>query len=464
MECDGPMTEPPGHEHFEARMNASDATMWRIERDPALRTTILGVAVLDGVPEWSALQHRMLEATELVPRLRQRVAEPSLGVGTPRWVDDESFDLDYHLRRVVAPAPGDVAAVLDLAAPIVMAAFDRDRPLWEFTLVEGLDGGRSALLQKIHHSATDGVGAIRMARLLLDPDGTDAEEHQIAVPVVRRPPAPHLPSAELVTDRVVHLVTGSVGAALHPVRTAGQFVRTAGSVGKLVMPASEPLSPVMRGRGLSRRLATLRLPLGALLDAGHAAGGTLNDAFLAAVAGGMRRYHELHDAPVDALRVTMPINLRAADDAIGNNRFTPVRFVLPIDEPDPLERMRAAGELATSLRREPGLKYTSGVAGVLASLPEQVTTMVLGGMLKAVDLVATNVPGLTEDARLCGVTVEREIAFAPPSGAALSIALLSHVDHVSIGLTIDTAAIPDHDVLARCLAEGFHEVIGVAVA
>jgi hypothetical protein len=230
-------------------------------------------------------------------------------------------------------------------------------------------------------------------------------------------------------------------------------------VAKLVMPANEPLSPVMRGRGLSRRLATIELSLDDLREAGHAAGGTLNDAFLAAIAGGLRRYHDHHGAKAEAIRVTMPINLRNPDDPIGNNKFTPVRFVLPIGELDPIERMRAAGALAGSMRREPGLKYTSGVAGVLASLPEQVTTMVMGGMLKAVDLVATNVPGLDAPASLCGVEVEQEIAFAPPSGAALSIALLSHVDLVTVGLTMDTAAVSDPATMASCMAEGFDEVI-----
>jgi WS/DGAT/MGAT family acyltransferase len=446
------------YERFESKMNASDATMWRIERDPSLRTTILGVAVLNGSPDWDALRDRMVEAARVVPRLRQRVANTPFGIGTPRWVDDDDFDLDYHLRRVVAPSPGDMGTVLDLAAPVVMAAFDRDRPLWEFTLVEGLEGGRSALLQKIHHSVTDGVGAIRMARLLLD-DQDGQRRNSSATKRRAARPASYSAGLSLPVDGAVRLVLGSLDATRHPVRTAQQLARTAGSVAKLVMPANEPLSPVMRGRGLSRRLATIELSLDDLREAGHAAGGTLNDAFLAAIAGGLRRYHDHHGAQAEAIRVTMPINLRNPDDPIGNNKFTPVRFVLPIDELDPIERMRAAGALAGSMRHEPGLKYTSGVAGVLASLPEQVTTMVMGGMLKAVDLVATNVPGLDAPASLCGVEVEQEIAFAPPSGAALSIALLSHVDLVTVGLTMDTAAVSDPATMASCLAEGFDEVI-----
>ena len=106
-------------EHFDSRMNQSDATMWRIERDPSLRTTIVGLAILSESPQWERLRTRIEEITWEIPRLRQKVMTPAFGIGTPRWVQDEDFDLDYHLRRVVAPEPGDLQAVLDLGADIV---------------------------------------------------------------------------------------------------------------------------------------------------------------------------------------------------------------------------------------------------------------------------------------------------------------------------------------------------------
>jgi WS/DGAT/MGAT family acyltransferase len=463
-------------EQFDDRMNQSDATLWRIERDPTLRTTIVAITILRDVPDWERLRARMEELSWEIPRLRQKVASPALGIGTPRWVDDDGFDLDFHLRRMVAPLPGDLHTVLDLAGPIAMAALDRDRPLWEFTLVEGLADGRSAMIQKFHHCLTDGVGAVMMARIVFD------EHKDQAHPAMHHPLAGGVPrpsGLSLFLDTVTaqasdaaHLVgrtatamPGALDSALrHPVQVAGAVAATTQSIVKMVRPAREPLSPLMRGRGMSRRLAAIDLSLDELKAAGHAAGGTLNDAFLAAIAGGMRRYHLVHGVTPTRLRVTMPINLRTSGDSLGNNRFTPARFAVPIDEADPIQRMRQLGALARGWRKEPGLKFTEVVAGALNLVPEAMTAAVLGSMLKATDFVATNVPGIRGPAHLAGAAVEQQFAFAPTSGAAFSAALLSHLDRCTLGLVVDIAAVPDPDLLATCMAEGFEEVLAVGRA
>lgn len=461
-------------ERFDDTMSTSDTTMWRIERDPALRTTIVGMTVLEEAPAWSDLRRRMLDVSADIPRLRHRVAEPAFGVGAPRWVEDSGFDIDFHLRRVVAAGDADIRAVLDIAGPIEMAAFDKARPLWEFTLVEGLEGGQAALVQKIHHSVTDGVGAIRMSRLLFD------DLDMTGPPVVVHRPEPdavHHDGVRLVLDSVLdqtrgvlsaaeHLAAGVPGAvtdaARHPRRTATDAVRTARSVARLVRPVSEPLSPVMVERGLGRRLAGMDFSLVAMKAAAHSVDGTLNDAFLAGLAGGMRRYHERHGAVPERLRVTMPVNQRRAGDAAGSNKFAPVRFELAIDVVDPRERMRLLGAASRAERREPGLKFTGQIAGALNVLPAPLTTAVLGSMLKAVDFVATNVPGLGSPVGLAGAPVTAQYAFAPPSGAAFSAGLLSYLDHCTLGLVMDTAAVRDPEVLAECMAEGFAEVLAVA--
>lgn len=463
-------------ERYDDTMSTSDTTMWRIERDPALRTTIVGVTVLDSAPDWAHLRRRLLEVTADIPRLRHRVAEPAFGIGAPRWVEDDGFDIDFHLRRVVAAGHADIRAVLDIAGPIAMAAFDRARPLWEFTLVEGLQGGQAALVQKIHHSVTDGVGAIKMSRSLFDDLDAPPTKRPKKASAHAEPAATHHDGVRLVLDSVVdqtkgalttaeHLAAAAPGAfagvALHPRRAAEEALRTARSVARLVRPVSEPLSPVMRERGLGRRLAAMDFSLDALKASGHTVDGTLNDAFLAALAGGMRRYHRRHDMPVERLRVTMPVNQRRAGDGPGSNKFAPVRFELAIDLADPRERMRALGASARAERKEPGLKFTGQIAGALNALPVQVTTAVMGSMLKAVDFVATNVPGLTTHMALAGSPVTAQYAFAPPSGAAFSAGLLSYLDCCTLGLVMDTAAIHDPDVMAECMAEGFAEVLAV---
>ncbi len=446
--------------HFGERLKPSDATVWRIERDPALRTTIVGITLLGRTPAWSDLRRRLAELSVDIPRLRQRVADGPFGYGPPRWVEDKNFDLDTHLRRVRAPRPGDLQTVLDIAAPIAMAPFDRDRPLWEFTLVDGLADGHAAIVQKIHHSMTDGVGAVRLSRLLFDPEpsgatGAAQKKRQAVLEASRQHEHHDTDLAELG----IRLVQDSFDAARHPMRTTTNVIRTTESVARLLRPVREPMSPIMRERGMSRRLMALDFSLDALKAAGHAAGGTMNDAFLAALAGGMHRYHKAHGVQCEALRVTMPVNLRRDDDPLGGNRFTPVRFTLPIDIADPRKRMRGLGDLARSERREPALGLNDVIAAAFNVVPPQVTAAVMGSMLKSIDLVATNVPGLTEPVRLTGAPVLLQYAFAPTSGAAFSAALFSYLDHCTIGLVFDTSAVHDPQVLAACIAEGCAEVL-----
>lgn len=463
-------------EEFERRLGASDSVLWDIEKDPVLRSTITAVALLDRVPDWERLQRRLHHGSHLVPRLRQRVVVPPLRVGAPRWVDDHRFDLDYHLRRVRAPeAPAGadpLRAALDVAQALSLAPFDRARPLWEFTLVEGLPGGRAAFVQKVHHTVTDGVGGVRLALMLVDQEA-DAPEPE--------PPTPRTAEtaagagalfagalSETLRDaaRNAARVPGAAASALsgfvrQPVGSVRDAARMGGSVTKLLRPVTEPCSPIMRERSLARRFEAFEVPFDDLRAAGHAVGGHANDAFLAAVVGGLAEYHRHHEAPLRELRFTMPINVRHEGDPMGGNRFVPARFAVPAYVRDPKARMAVVGRVAQEWRTEPSLGLTEPLATVLDRLPISVTTALFGGMLKGVDAVVTNVPGVPMRHYLAGAEVEREWAFAPPSGSALSVALLSHVGVGCVGLTIDTASVPDPEVLADCVRRSFDETLAV---
>jgi WS/DGAT/MGAT family acyltransferase len=215
----------------------------------------------------------------------------------------------------------------------------------------------------------------------------------------------------------------------------------------------------MTGRSLSVQFDVLTAPLEETKRAAKSVGGKLNDAFLAAVAGGLRRYHERHGHPVDALRTTMPINIRVAGtEALAGNQFVPARFIVPVGIEDPRQRMEAIRELVSRARSEPALPFTDTIAGVLNRLPTTVVTQLFGGMLKGVDFVTSNVPGAPVPVYLAGAKMEAHIAFAPLSGAAANITLVSYVDELHIGVNTDAAAIPDHDVFVECLQEGFDEI------
>jgi len=465
------MNEP---RRFTHHMSDEDALMWNIEKDPVLRSTIVAVAVFDRSPDWHRLRRRIDRATRVIPRFRQRVLSPPMRLAPPRWAIEPSFDLDYHLRRVRLPAPGDRRALLDAVRPIAAGAFDRARPLWEFTLFEGFDGDGAALAMKVHHSVTDGVGGMELLTELVDFEREPSADTDEDLPAV---PAPEpLDATALVRDSLSHtrrralgiaarvpgmFTSGLLTAARNPVHAAGELTRTLGSIARTLAPATAPMSPIMRERGLGRELAMFDLALDDVRRVAKACEASVNDVFVASVVSGLRRYHTEHGADVGALRMTMPINLRTSADEPGGNRFAPVRFPVPAGELPAVERIHAIRRLVREWRAEPALQMTSTLAGVLNRLPTATTTALFGGMLKCCDFVATNIPGAPLPVYTAGARVERLYAFAPPSGAAVNVSLISHCDTCCIGVVVDTAAVPDRDTLVAALETGFRDVLAV---
>jgi diacylglycerol O-acyltransferase len=255
-------------------------------------------------------------------------------------------------------------------------------------------------------------------------------------------------------------MTRTAGAAALDITGTTRHLREMlASVARMLAPVTKPLSPIMTGRSLSVRFDTITVPLEDLKAAGRKAEGRLNDAFVAGVTGGLRRYHQHHGADVGSLRMTMPINVRNESTAdLAGNQFVPARFEIPIDIDDPLERMRITRELVSDQRAEPALALTEPLAGILYRLPTSVTTSVFGSMLRGMDFVTTNVPGIPVPVYFAGARMDAQYAFAPMSGAASNIALLSYQDEVQIAINTDPAAVPDPEVFVGCLHEGIDEI------
>jgi WS/DGAT/MGAT family acyltransferase len=459
-------------ERFEVRMSDSDALMWNIEKDPLLRSTIVTVLLFDRAPDWDRLVDRIERGTWLIPRMRQRVATPLLRLGPPQWSGDPHFDLQYHLRRVRVCEPT-LDAVLDLARTAAMAGFDRARPLWEYTLVDGLEGGRSAMILKVHHSMTDGVGGMKLLLMLFDFE----RDPEPAPPLDRVEAVPVYEPVDLVLGALGHgqrralgiarrSIVETIGATSRvlddPVGAVKAAAHAAGSVARFLTPATVPRSPLLTARTLSRQLSTLEVPLDDMKRAAKSVGGSLNDAFVASVIGGMQRYHEFHGMPVDELRMVMPINLRGSDAALGGNHFTPARFIVPLAIKDPGERIAALGRLTREVRDEPAVHLSEALAGVLNQLPTTITTALFGSMLKGADFVTSNVPGAPFPIYVAGAQLERMYPFAPLAGAATNVTLLSHCGTCCVGVNVDAVAIPDSPMFVQCLDEGFTEVLSLA--
>jgi hypothetical protein len=244
----------------------------------------------------------------------------------------------------------------------------------------------------------------------------------------------------------------------HPLAATTATLDTVASVARIVRPIVHQASPVMTARRMTRRLDTMDIPLSALHDAAAAHGGHVNDAFLAAVTGGLRRYHERHGATVGDLRVTVPVSIRKPNDPIGGNRITLLRFAVPIGVADPAERLMRIARIIGAGRRERALALTQGIAFGLNLAPRSY----LQGILRRVDFLASDVPGLTAPVYVAGARVLAYYPFGPTIGAAFNPTLLSYVDACNIGVTIDDAAVPDADALIADLHAGFDEVLGLS--
>jgi diacylglycerol O-acyltransferase len=451
-------------------MRNSDAFTWAMESDPRLRSTVVTVIVLDRSPDWGEVRNRFDVISRKVPMVRQRVV-PSPPPAPPRWEDAADFDLDFHMRRVTAAAPGTFDIVLEMARAAAMEDFDRARPLWEATLIDGLENDGAAIVLKFHHALTDGVGGIQIGMILFDLSEVPEKLGPVAeVAEVTPPPwlSGYRDTARYDARLVGNALMGTLkmapklisNAILRPIPTVSSAAEMAASVYRTVRPVNRTGSPLMRKRSLVRRLGVLEVPFPQLRAAAHHCDGGLNDAFVAGVAGGLRRYHEEHGVTVGDLHLTMPISLREAGDEMGGNRITVMRFDVPVGVADPAERIRQIHERTGRVRHEKSLPYTQWIAGALNMMPR----WYIGSILRNVDFLCSDVPGIPVPVFLGGARVVTQYAFGPTIGSAVNVTLLTYVDVCTLGIDVDTGAIPDYDVFFESLVAGFDEVLALGSA
>ena len=464
------MTDDPAPPRFDDRMSDSDTLIWNIEQNPLLRSTITAVSFLDTMPDRGRLQRRIDRATRRIPRLRQRVVGNPLSIAPPRWEVDPHFNLSYHLRWAHLDGSGSRSEVYELTEPIAMQGFDRARPLWEFTLVDGLADGGAALIMKVHHAVTDGVGAVM---LMLEIFSLSADDSVDDLDMPDAPPVDVLSPAERTRHAIDHelrrLVSGLTDAAeaLSAVdrgtnlgASALKALDTLGSVGRMARPAPTPLSTLMTDRSLGVHLDAMQLPVEGLKRAAATADVKLNAAFLAGAARGMRRFHRAQGHPVTHLRLGMPVSSRGGIDADrAGNQFTPMRFPVPVDLDDPIEHMQTLDRLTRAQRHEPGLRLVEPAAAALRRLPASVTTPLFTAALSGIDFLASNVPGVGFPVYLEGSEITAIVPFGPLSGAAANLTLLSYADNVDIGINVDPAAVGDIDLLTASLRDSFDELL-----
>jgi WS/DGAT/MGAT family acyltransferase len=457
-------------------MNDQDALMWHLERDPLLRSTMVGVMIFDQPPDDQRFERSLENLVRAMPRFRQRAEPDALSIAPPRWEPDPWFDLGFHFARVSAPGAGSRRDVLGLASKLAMDSFDPARPLWRLVMVDGMEGGRSAMVLKIHHSVTDAVGFFRVLGNLVQMGPDDVISLADEAPTGERLGPSRRALAALgyrvqVTVRLLAAVPARASAAARALASApaGALLGVVTMLRSLITvfrPSLHPKSEQMRERSLNTRLDTLTFPLEHFRAAAKAGGGKLNDAFLAGLGGGLARYHQLHGPVPAELRVNMPISFRAGDgegSSEGGNYFIPARFLLPIAGADPLTRIREAAEVVGRVRAEPALGRFGTVVSALDLVPALARPL-FGLMLKSVDLNASNVPGPPFKLYCAGAEIEEMYPATPLAGAAVSVSLLSYAGTAHLTINTDTGAVADVDRLIRCLRESFNEVLACSAA
>ncbi len=461
-------------------MSGADALLWTISTDPVMRPTIVAVMILGGTPAWGEVRARVDALSRDLPRLRSRAMSRGPGRIRSQFVADPGFDLDTHLRHVRVAGVGGRRHVLDLAQTMATSGFDHALPLWEAMLVEGLEGGESALVMKVHHALIDGIGGLAALGALFDRVGSpvaaggppaSVEAEAAAALASAAAPGQAAGGDPDNSDRTatlhpgdlneaVKLVDDALDAVRHPFRALARLSALGTSVARLMAPAGRPVSPIMHGRGFRRHVEVVDVPIADLQRAARGWHGTLNDVFVASVVRGLALYHEQHGVSSSGFRVLMPVNVRHPGDRTGGNHFVPARFVIPVVA-DLAECVAEVQRLTGEWKHAPGLALSDVLANGLSTLPAPLARGVWGAMLMGNDFCVTNVPGPSFPVSIDGSAVEAIYAVSPPSGAAFNISLVSVADRACVTLTVDTIAVPDSAKLAGCIDDGFAEVCSV---
>ncbi len=448
-------------------MSAWEGLMWRAERDARTRSTGILLELLDREPDWERLVAAFERTSQRIPRLRDHVVEPPVPMVQPAWSPDPGFTVRDHLRRVQLGPDAGIRELLAQCETEWDVQLDRARPPWEAILFGGLRDGGAALAFRFHHSLSDGMGLVQLLELAHEGDrdqGSSAPPSSppltgagmlVEATLTAADPGTVLRAARTALDR-------SLRALRDPLRTVADATGYVASLSRLLAPAQAHRSPLLAVRSHGTRLLVVNVALRDLKSAGAAAGGSVNDAFLAAVLGGIRRYHDRKGVPVDDVVVGMPVSLRNEDDPLGGNRFAGIRFPGPAGELDPARRIHAIREHVLAARDEPAIGFLDFLSPVLTKLPTRAIIELSAGLTTSSDVQVSNIRGITRPVQLAGAQVTGMYPLGPRPGVAAMIAMITYNGMCCLGLNVDPGTFDDIEALQQSIDEGFAEVLALA--
>ncbi len=447
-------------------LSAADRSSLNTERGP-ITMAVAGVMIADGGPglTYDAVCRRIEERLHLLPRYRQRLEEAPLGVAHPVWVDDEHFDVGWHVRSATLPAPGSVEELEAFVGREASRKMDRSRPLWELHLVDGLQDGRIAVIPKMHHALVDGMAALGAIMLLVDatPEPTPIEAP--AEPWTPRPYDPKRHVAKIATSPIRRARRWTLEASdrlleLRPSTAAGDLKRATDLVSELarVRPAAPEL-PFNRPITPNRSWAFVGAALDDVKAAGKRGGGSINDAVLAIVSGMLATY--LAEAGVDAARLPrdpvalVPVSVRkdTGDAPAEGNEISIVFVDLPVGEPDLLRRIALISERMTAIKGSAKVQAGALMVGAGGFAPPLMASALARAAVVAspvtgdrspFNVVVSNVPGPQFPLYLNGSQVRAAVPVVPlnPGDQGLNVGVLSYDGQFGFGITADRALDP----------------------
>jgi diacylglycerol O-acyltransferase / wax synthase len=442
------------HGEVMEHLTALDASFLEVEdSDPHVNLAIAGVSIVAGpAPPYDELVAAFAERVRAIPRCTQVLHTHPLDLGPPEWVDDAHFDISHHVHRVALPEPGDDAELFDMIATVMQHRLDRERPLWECWIIEGLTDNRWAILMKLHHCIADGIATSQMLAKLSDSGGGDTFAKSIRAAkepdssMLRLPPIGVNPKTWL--GGMLRTAVAAANAAEHAATGVAEL-----AAGLLSAPPESSLTgPVTT----MRRYAAARVRLAEMQKVSRAFDVTLNDVALAAITDSYRnlllsRGEQPHH---DSLRTLVPVSVRSMKDfERTDNRVSAMLPLLPIDEADPVKQLELVHSRLTTAKgsgqREGATAFLAAVNTVPFTLSAWTMRMLTRLPQHAVTALATNVPGPRGRQQLMGRAV-LEILPVPPIALQLrtGIAMVSYADSFVFGITGDHDTAPDLNQLA----------------
>jgi diacylglycerol O-acyltransferase len=448
------------------QLTTLDAGFLEVEdADRHASLAIGGLAVVEGpAPDQSALMSVLAQRVRACPRFGQRLRLQPLDLGAPEWVHDPNFDLGRHVRRTALPQPGDDRELFGLIADLMARRLDRDRPLWEIWIIEGLADGRWAILTKLHHCMADGISATHILAGLCDSDIADSYAHHIRAATESE--SQRQPSGFSINPLNVLSVLWNSSTAI-----AAGVARAAQGAAEIAAGLMRPGASSLNGPISDlRRYSGARVPLADIQQVCRRFEVTINDVALAAITESYRNVLiQRGERPrPDSLRTLVPVSMRAAD-AFGtpDNRVSVMLPYLPVEQENPVQRLRLvhsrmdrakaggqrqAGNAFVSIANRLPFAFSAWTVRLLTRLPQ-----------RGVVTVATNVPGPRRPLQIMGQRV-LSVFPVPPLAMQLrtAVAMVSYADDLFFGILADYDVVADVDELARGIEAAVATLVAIS--